>query len=139
MAAMVTSHFLGAKYAVPHMERAGGGSLISIASVHGLLAAANSVVYETAKGALILLVKEMAVDFGPLGVRVNAICPGLIVHEGNRRDPSWQEDAYRGGLQRMNYPLRAGGRPRTSPTGPSSWRLTRPRSSPGTRWWWTGG
>jgi NAD(P)-dependent dehydrogenase (short-subunit alcohol dehydrogenase family) len=111
MAAMVTSHYLGAKYAVPHLERAGGGALISIASVHGLLAAARSVVYETAKGALILLVKEMAVDFGPLGVRVNAICPGLIVHEGNARDPSWQEDPYRAGLQQMNYPMRRWGVP----------------------------
>jgi NAD(P)-dependent dehydrogenase (short-subunit alcohol dehydrogenase family) len=111
MAAMVTSHFLGAKYAVPLMERAGGGVLISISSVHGLLAAANSVVYETAKGALILLVKQMAVDFGPLGVRVNAICPGLIVHEGNTRDPSWQADPYRAGLQQMNYPLRRWGVP----------------------------
>ena len=111
MAAMVTSHFLGAKFAVPHMERAGGGSLISISSVHGLLAAARSVVYETAKGALILLVKQMAVDFGPLGIRVNAICPGLIVHEGNTRDPSWQDDPYRAGLQQMNYPLRRWGVP----------------------------
>ena len=117
MSAMVTSHFLGAKYAVPHMEQAGGGSLISISSVHGLLAAANSVVYETAKGALILLVKQMAVDFGPLGVRVNAICPGLIVHEGNRRDPSWQDDPYRAGLQRINYPLRRWGTPQDIANG----------------------
>jgi len=112
LAAMVTSHFLGAKYAVPHMERAGGGSLISISSVHGVLAAAHSVAYETAKGALILLVKQMAVDFGPLGIRVNAICPGLIVHEGNTRNPSWREDPYRVGLQQMNYPLRRWGVPR---------------------------
>ena len=110
MAAMVTASYLGAKYAVPHMERAGGGSIISISSVHGLLAAARSVVYETAKGALILLVKQMAVDFGPLNVRVNAICPGLIVHE--KHDTAWQQDPFRAGLQRMNYPLRRWGTPR---------------------------
>jgi NAD(P)-dependent dehydrogenase (short-subunit alcohol dehydrogenase family) len=110
MSAMVTSHFLGAKYAVPHMERAGGGSLISISSVHGLLAAANSVVYETAKGALILLVKQMAVDFGPLNVRVNAICPGLIVHEG--QNTAWQQDAFQVGRRQMDYPLRRWGTPR---------------------------
>jgi NAD(P)-dependent dehydrogenase (short-subunit alcohol dehydrogenase family) len=115
MAAMVTSHYLGAKHAVPHMERAGGGSIISISSVHGILAAARSVAYETAKGAVLLLVKEMAVDFGPLGVRVNAICPGLIVHEGNsrrgRRGEGWQQDPFRAGLARVDYPLGRWGTP----------------------------
>ncbi|MGH2354044.1 MAG: SDR family NAD(P)-dependent oxidoreductase [Chloroflexota bacterium] len=110
LAAMVTAHYLAAKYAVPHLERAGGGSMISISSVHGLLAAARGVAYETAKGALILLVKQMAVDFGPLGIRVNAICPGLIVHEG-QRNPAWQQDPFRSGLQQMNYPLRRWGTP----------------------------
>jgi len=110
MAAMVTASYLGAKYAVPHMQRAGGGSIISISSVHGLLAAARSVAYETAKGALIMLVKQMAVDFGPLNIRVNAICPGLIVHE--KHDPKWQEDPYRSGLTRLDYPLRRWGTPR---------------------------
>jgi NAD(P)-dependent dehydrogenase (short-subunit alcohol dehydrogenase family) len=109
MAAMVTATFLGAKHAVPHMERAGGGSIISISSVHGILAAANGVVYETAKGALILLTKEMAVDFGPLGIRVNAICPGLIVHE--RHDTNWQQDAYRVGLRKLEYPIGRWGTP----------------------------
>jgi NAD(P)-dependent dehydrogenase (short-subunit alcohol dehydrogenase family) len=109
MAAMVTATFLGAKYAVPHMERVGGGSIISISSVHGLLAAARSVAYETAKGALLLLVKEMAVDFGPSNVRVNAICPGLIVHE--KHDPAWQQDPFRAGLRKMDYPLRRWGTP----------------------------
>ncbi|HEX2034313.1 MAG TPA: glucose 1-dehydrogenase [Chloroflexota bacterium] len=109
MATMVTASFLGAKYAVPQMERQGGGSIISISSVHGILAAANGVVYETAKGALLMLVKEMAVDFGPLGIRVNAICPGLIVHE--KHDTSWQHDPFRAGLQRLEYPVRRWGTP----------------------------
>lgn len=109
MAAMVTASYLGAKHAVPHMERAGGGSIISISSVHGILAAARSVAYETAKGALILLVKQMAVDFGPLNVRVNAICPGLIVHEG--QNTAWQQDPFQVGRRQMDYPLRRWGTP----------------------------
>ncbi len=109
MSAMVTASFLGAKYAVPHMERAGGGSMISISSVHGVLAAARGVAYETAKGALLMLVKEMAVDFGPLGIRVNAICPGLIVHE--KHDNAWQQDPFRSGLRKLDYPLRRWGTP----------------------------
>jgi NAD(P)-dependent dehydrogenase (short-subunit alcohol dehydrogenase family) len=114
-AAMVTAHYLGAKYAVPHLRRDGGGSIISISSVHGILAAAHSLAYETAKGAVLQLVKAMAVDFGPMGVRVNAICPGLIVHEGNsargRRGADWQEDPFRAGLAQIDYPVRRWGTP----------------------------
>ena len=108
-AAMVTAPMLGAKYAVPHMVATGGGSVITISSVHGLLAAANGVAYETAKGALILLTKAMAVDFGPQNVRVNAICPGYISHDAQDRE--WQSDAFSRGLQEMNYPLRRWGSP----------------------------
>ncbi len=109
LSAMVTASFLGAKYAVPVMERNGGGSIISISSVHGLLAAARGVVYETAKGALIMLVKEMAVDFGPMGIRVNAICPGLIVHEKNAG--AMQQNEFRAGIRKMDYPVRRWGTP----------------------------
>jgi len=70
--------YLGAKYAVPAMARRGGGSIINISSVHGLLAARDSLVYESLKGGLILMTKEMASDFGPQGIRVNAVCPGFI-------------------------------------------------------------
>lgn len=108
-AAMVTAPMLGAKYAVPHMVASGGGSVITISSVHGLLAAANGVAYETAKGALILLTKAMAVDFGPQNVRVNAICPGYISHDAQNRE--WQSDGFSRGLQEMNYPLRRWGSP----------------------------
>ena len=109
LAVMVTASYLGAKYAVPEMQRQGGGAIISISSVHGLLAAARGAVYETAKGALIMLVKEMAVDFGPMGIRVNAICPGLIVHE--RHDTGWQQDAYRAGIRKVDYPVGRWGTP----------------------------
>lgn len=109
LAAMVTASFLGAKYAIPHMERAGGGAIICISSVHGILAAARGVAYETSKAALIMLVKQMAVDFGPINVRVNAICPGLIVHE--RHDTAWQQDPVRAGLRKVDYPLRRWGTP----------------------------
>ncbi len=97
------------------MVAGGGGSVITISSVHGLLAAANSVAYETAKGALILLTKAMAVDFGPQNVRVNAICPGYISHDAQNRE--WQSEAYPTGLQQMNYPLRRWGEPRDIANG----------------------
>jgi NAD(P)-dependent dehydrogenase (short-subunit alcohol dehydrogenase family) len=101
--------FLGAKYAVPSMERAGGGSIINIASVHGLLAARRSVAYEAAKGALITLTKQLAVDYGPQRVRVNAICPGLIVTEAFRH--RMEADPARARVAAELYPLRRYGEP----------------------------
>lgn len=78
---MVRAIYLGCKYAVPEMIKAGGGSIINIASVHGLLAAADGAAYEASKSAVINLSRQIAVDFGPQGVRCNAICPGLIINE----------------------------------------------------------
>jgi NAD(P)-dependent dehydrogenase (short-subunit alcohol dehydrogenase family) len=81
MAVMTKALFLGAKYAVPEMQKNGGGSIVNISSVHGILMSANSLVYEAAKSAVIGMTRQMAIDFGPSGVRVNAICPGHIVTE----------------------------------------------------------
>ena len=90
------------------MARRGGGSIINISSVHGLLAARNSLVYESLKGGLILMTKEMASDFGPQGIRVNAICPGMIVHEGHRHhDPTSASARFAAEL----YPVRRYGNP----------------------------
>ena len=79
--------YLGAKFAVPAMAKSGGGSIINISSVHGLLAARQSLVYESVKGGLIVMTKQLASDFGPQGIRVNAICPGMIVHEAHGHNP----------------------------------------------------
>ena len=54
---------------------------MNISSVHGLLMAPRALVYEAGKAAVIALTRQMAIDFGPLGIRVNAICPGHIVTE----------------------------------------------------------
>jgi NAD(P)-dependent dehydrogenase (short-subunit alcohol dehydrogenase family) len=101
--------FLTAKYALPSMRRAGGGSIITISSVHGLLAARRSPAYEAAKGAVVLLTRQLAVDYGPEGIRANCICPGLIVHgpAEQRFDPGTAE----GQLAAEMYPLRRYGRP----------------------------
>jgi len=109
MALLVKSMFLAVKYAAPHIQRAGGGAIVNIASVHGLLMAPGKLVYEAGKSAVIGLTKQMACDFGPVGIRVNCICPGHIVTERMAR--RWGDNAE--GLQFFDqqYPLRRTGKP----------------------------
>lgn len=109
LAILIKALYLGTKYAVPVMAQSGGGAIVNLSSVHGLLMAANSLIYEAGKSAVIGMTKQMAVDFGPKGIRVNAICPGHIVTE--RVKPQW--DANPSGLRffEEHYPLRRTGVP----------------------------
>jgi NAD(P)-dependent dehydrogenase (short-subunit alcohol dehydrogenase family) len=109
MAVLVKSMFLTTKHAVPHMQRAGGGSIVNLASVHGLLMAPGKLVYEAGKSAVIGVTRQMACDFGPSGIRVNCICPGHIVTE--RMERRWGEN--REGLEffAQQYPIRRTGKP----------------------------
>jgi NAD(P)-dependent dehydrogenase (short-subunit alcohol dehydrogenase family) len=77
MAVNVKSIMLTAKYAVPHMVKAGGGSIINISSVAGLRAN-QSTPYTTSKAAIVGMTRSMAGDHGRQGIRVNCIVPGLI-------------------------------------------------------------
>jgi NAD(P)-dependent dehydrogenase (short-subunit alcohol dehydrogenase family) len=63
---------------LPFMRKAGGGSIINVASVLGINGARNRASYSPSKGAVILLTKCMAIDHGPENIRVNAICPSFI-------------------------------------------------------------
>jgi NAD(P)-dependent dehydrogenase (short-subunit alcohol dehydrogenase family) len=106
---MCKAVYLGCKYAIPEMIKAGGGSIITTASVHGLLAAAKGAAYETAKAAVINLMREVAVDFGHEGIRANAICPGWIVTEkGEARVRENPESVRRA---EELYPAKRPGRP----------------------------
>ena len=68
----------GMKHAVPAMREAGGGSIISTASVAGLTGGYGPHVYTALKAAIISLTKSVALELGPAKIRVNAICPGGI-------------------------------------------------------------
>src|SRR5882724_2595832 len=76
MAVNVKSIFLLSREVIPHMRKAGGGSIINTASGWGLTGGAKAAVYCASKGAVVLLTKAMAVDHSPQNIRVNCICPG---------------------------------------------------------------
>jgi len=83
--------FLGCKYAIPAMKKAGGGSVVNIASVLGLVADPDLAAYCAAKGGVISLTRVAALTYGADGIRVNCICPGDVetplVEEYFNKDP----------------------------------------------------
>ena len=132
---LVGALYLGAKFAVPAMAESGAdpafepgpwegagrrhgeppaqnvGRIVNMSSVHGLLTAPRSMIYETGKAAVIGLTRQMAVDFGPLGITVNAIAPGHIVTE--RGESMWNEVGNDAGFRlfELHYPVRRTGIP----------------------------
>jgi NAD(P)-dependent dehydrogenase (short-subunit alcohol dehydrogenase family) len=73
------SVFLCCKYGIPHLLDAGGGSVINTASFVATMGAATSQIsYTASKGGVLSLSRELGVEFGKRGVRVNALCPGPV-------------------------------------------------------------
>ncbi len=70
--------FLVAKHVLRRMVAQGWGSVIHLASVEGLEGISGSLPYNASKGGVVLMTRNMAIDYGPLGIRVNCLCPGLI-------------------------------------------------------------
>jgi NAD(P)-dependent dehydrogenase (short-subunit alcohol dehydrogenase family) len=83
IAVNLTGTFLVAKHVIAQMltqERVDGerGSVVTIASVEGIEGTAGGSAYSASKGGVVLLTKNMAIDYGGMGIRVNTICPGFI-------------------------------------------------------------
>ena len=79
MAVNLRGPFLGCKHAIPHMIAGGGGSIINIASFVALVGCSvPQDAYTASKGAILSLTRSLAVQFGPNGIRTNAICPGPV-------------------------------------------------------------
>ncbi len=104
----VTSAFLVAHHAMPHLLRRGAGAVINVSSEAGLKGLKDRAAYCAAKSAIVGLTRAMAVDHSPDGVRVNCICPGTVetpmigrMIEANS-DPRALKDAF---LQRRLTPF----------------------------------
>ena len=70
--------FRGARAVLPHFIKKGSGNIVTTASTFGLLASAEYPAYRATKAAIVNLTREMALDYGPSGIRVNCVCPGAI-------------------------------------------------------------
>ena len=81
----VRALWLLSRASLPHMRKAGGGSIINLASILGLVGARNRAAYAASKGAVVQLTKCMAVDHGHENIRVNAICPSFVETELTER------------------------------------------------------
>ncbi|HEY5611786.1 MAG TPA: SDR family oxidoreductase, partial [Thermoanaerobaculia bacterium] len=76
---MSKAYFSGAKYAVPALQRAGGGSIINTASFVALMGAAvPQIAYTASKGGVLAMTREIAVEFARQNIRANALCPGPV-------------------------------------------------------------
>src|SRR5207245_5456936 len=71
--------FLGCQYAIPALQRAGGGSIINTASFVAVMgAAAPQIAYTASKGGVLAMTRQIAVDLARQNIRANALCPGPL-------------------------------------------------------------
>jgi NAD(P)-dependent dehydrogenase (short-subunit alcohol dehydrogenase family) len=78
LAVHLTGTFLVCREALPLLRAAGGGAIVNFASVAALVARPNAAAYAAAKGGIVSFSRQLALDAGADGVRVNVICPGSV-------------------------------------------------------------
>ena len=92
---------------VPGMAEAGGGAIVNLSSAAAATRSPGIGIYPVTKGAIETLTKQMSLEWGPLGIRVNAVGPGLIVTEGTAHNYEGEARARRA----QSVPLRRIGDP----------------------------
>ncbi|HXG22809.1 MAG TPA: glucose 1-dehydrogenase [Methylomirabilota bacterium] len=93
--------YLGCKYAVPELIKAGGGSIINVSSLAGLIGIGNVHAYTAAKGGVISLTRAVAMGYAAQKVRCNVICPGgvdtpMMAHVFHNPNPRYREMSEKG-------------------------------------------
>jgi NAD(P)-dependent dehydrogenase (short-subunit alcohol dehydrogenase family) len=99
------SVYLMSRAAIPVLRAGGGGSIINLGSGWGLVGGPRAAVYCASKGAVVLLTKAMAIDYGPERIRVNCLCPG------DTDTPMLREEACQTGLSEADFLEQAARRP----------------------------
>ena len=134
--------FLMSRSTLPHMIAQGSGAIVNCASGWGLVGGIRGAAYCAAKGGMVVLTKAMALDHGPQGIRVNAVCPGdtetpMEVADARAQGPHLGA-VHRVGLgrprAREDGPPR-GGRPRRALPRQRRRQLRHRRGASGRRWW----
>lgn len=95
LAINLTGAFLTCKYAIPHLRRAGGGTIVNIASQLAYVGPPNRAAYSTTKAALIQFTKCLAVDHAADGIRANTLSPGAVDTVRTMRRYGSREEANR--------------------------------------------
>jgi len=78
LAVNLTGYLLCARSFAAHMRERGGGSIVNVASISALNPQTNSGAYSASKAGVLLMSRQMAAEWGPQGIRSNAVCPGMI-------------------------------------------------------------
>ena len=114
--------YLGCKYAIPEMQKVGGGSIIDVSSIAALrVGSGASDAYTAAKGGIVTITRTLAVEHAKYQIRCNVIYPGAIYTPlAGPFTPEYVKAV------ESRVPLAAGASPRTSRRWPCSWPATTP-------------
>jgi NAD(P)-dependent dehydrogenase (short-subunit alcohol dehydrogenase family) len=121
MAINLKGVFLGCKYGIPALRRAGGGTVINTASFVAVLGAATpQLAYTASKGGVLAMTRELAIIHAREGIRVNALCPGPLKTEmlmkfldtEAKRQRRWCTSRWAASARRTRWRARRSGSPR---------------------------